>query len=138
MREYKAPTPGLEKELFAVGTEGDAADFEEVQKKLARYARVNFKQGAAMAQKAVKGMVAPSFINPPDLSGMASPVDIKKWRIKYNELQSKKEAWKEHPTSTCILPLEYGTKACCIGQIQPNKSGPGPSRAAETDQEYHP
>jgi hypothetical protein len=35
LKDYKAPTPGLEKELFNVGTASDAADFEEVRKKLA-------------------------------------------------------------------------------------------------------
>jgi hypothetical protein len=34
-QEYKAPTPGLEKELLRVGQARDAAEFEEVKKKLA-------------------------------------------------------------------------------------------------------
>ena len=54
LRDYKAPTPGLEKELFTVGAASDAVDFEDVRTKLARYAGVNFKQGATMAQKAIE------------------------------------------------------------------------------------
>ncbi len=57
LKDYKAPTPGLEKDLFTVGTASDAADFEEVRKKLGQYAGVNFKQGAAMAQRAIEEMV---------------------------------------------------------------------------------
>jgi hypothetical protein len=94
LREYKALTPGLEKELFTVGTTSNAADFEELSKKLVRYAGVNFKQGAAVAEKAVEDMGGPSFIDPPDPITAASPVEIKKWRIKYNELHGKKKAWK--------------------------------------------
>ena len=33
-KDYMAPTPRLEKDLFTVGTASDATDFEEVWKKL--------------------------------------------------------------------------------------------------------
>ena len=62
LKDYKAPTPGLEKDLFTVGTASDAADFEEVRKKLGQYASVNFKQGAAMAQRAIEEMVPPNLL----------------------------------------------------------------------------
>ena len=77
LRGYREPMPGFEKELFPVGLAGDdAVDFEEVRKKLARFARVNFKHGVAIMQKAIEDMIAPSFRHPPDPSTTASPVEI--------------------------------------------------------------
>lgn len=95
LKDYMAPTPGLEKELFSVGTASNAADFEEVRKKLARYAGVNFKQGAAMAQKAIEEMTSPSLVDPTDPNVSALQVEIEKWKVCYNELQSEKKAWKD-------------------------------------------
>eukprot|EP00804_Cyclotella_cryptica_P005150 CCRYP_018673-RA/>CCRYP_018673-RA protein AED:0.44 eAED:0.64 QI:0/0/0/0.5/1/1/4/0/733 len=66
-----------------------------IRKKLARFAGVNFKQGATMAQKAIEDMVTPVFNNPPDPDVAASPVVVKKWKVQYNELQSEKKAWKD-------------------------------------------
>eukprot|EP00804_Cyclotella_cryptica_P006127 CCRYP_010733-RA/>CCRYP_010733-RA protein AED:0.37 eAED:0.37 QI:0/-1/0/1/-1/1/1/0/397 len=48
-----------------------------------------------MAQKAIEDMVTPVFNNPPDPDVAASPVVIEKWKVQYNELQSKKKAWKD-------------------------------------------
>ena len=59
MQEYKAPTPGLEKELFRSGQARDAAEFEEVKKKLERYVGVNSKHGASDAQHAVESVEVP-------------------------------------------------------------------------------
>jgi hypothetical protein len=50
---YKAPTAGLETELFRTGQPKDVADFKETVKKLAQYVGVNFKHGAALAQQAI-------------------------------------------------------------------------------------
>ena len=95
LKDYRAPMPGLKKELFTVRAASDAADFEEVRKKLARYAGVNFKQGATMAQKAIEKMTSPSFVDPADPDVSASQVEIEKWKVCYNELQNEKKAWKD-------------------------------------------
>lgn len=90
LKDYRAPTPGLEKELFTIGAASDSAHFEEVRKKLARYAGVNFKQGATMVQKAIEEMTSPSFVDPTDPDASESQVEIKKWKVWHNKLQSKK------------------------------------------------
>ena len=95
LKDYRAPTLGVEKELFTAGAVTDAADFEEVRKKLARYAGVNFKQGVNMAQKAIEEMTSPSLVEPTDPDASASQVEIKKWKVRYKELQNEKKAWKD-------------------------------------------
>lgn len=41
--KFKVPTPGHKDDIFTYRQASDAADFEEVFKKLARYCTVNFK-----------------------------------------------------------------------------------------------
>ncbi len=84
-QEYKAPTPGLEKELFRVGQARDAAEFEEVKKKLARYVGVNFKHGASDAQRAVESLEVSDLREPEDPAADASPVELKKWEANYDD-----------------------------------------------------
>lgn len=55
-QDYKSPTLGLEYELFCVGQARDAAEFEEVKKKLARYVDVYFKLGASDAHCTVENL----------------------------------------------------------------------------------
>jgi hypothetical protein len=107
LKEYKAPTPGLEQDLFTVGAASDAADFEEVRKKLGQYTGVNFKQGAVMAQRSIEEMVPPQFFDPPEPSATASPVEVEKWKVKYNELQNEKKAWRDAGPRTCQLLLVH-------------------------------
>ena len=52
--KFKAPTPGHEDDIFTCGQASDAANFEEVCKKLARYCAVNFKNGGTMVRKAIE------------------------------------------------------------------------------------
>ena len=65
--EYRALTPGLEKELFWVGQAHDTAESEEVKKKFAQYVGVNFKHGASDAQRAVDNLEVPDLHEPADL-----------------------------------------------------------------------
>ena len=94
-KEYKAPTPGLEKELFRVGQARDAAEFEEVKKKLARYVGVNFKHGASDAQRAVENLEEPNLREPEDPAAGASPVELKKWEADYDDYRKNKKAWED-------------------------------------------
>ena len=48
-----------------------------------------------MAQKAIEEMTSPSFVDPTDPDVSASQVEIEKWKVRYNELQSEKKAWKD-------------------------------------------
>ena len=94
-QEYRAPTPGLEKELFRVGQARDAAEFEEVKKKLARYVGVNFKHGASDAQRAVESLEVPDLREPEDPPQTASPVELKKWEAAYDEYRKSKKSWED-------------------------------------------
>ncbi len=107
LKDFKARTPDLGKDLFTVGTASNAADFEEVRKKLGRYAGVNFKQGAAMAQRAIEEMVPPQFADPPDPDVMASPVEVEKWKERYNNLKNEKKAWRDAGPRTYQLLLVH-------------------------------
>ena len=56
--KFKAPTPCHEDDIFTCGQASDAANFEEVCKKLARYCTVNFKSSGAMIRKAIEEMTS--------------------------------------------------------------------------------
>ena len=70
-----------------MGQARDAAEFEEVKKKLARYVGVNFKHGASDAQHAVESLEVPDLREPKDPAADASPVELKKWEANYDDFR---------------------------------------------------
>jgi hypothetical protein len=40
-------------------------------------------------------MMSASFIDPKDPDESTLQVEIEKWKVRYNELQNKKKAWKD-------------------------------------------
>ena len=93
--KYRAPTPGLEDDVFAVGTAQDAANFEEVRRRLGRYVAVNFKNGGAMAQTAIERLEEPVIEEPEDLPDAASRMQEKKWEIEYDKYHKQLNAWDD-------------------------------------------
>ena len=59
------------------GQAADAAIFEEVSKKFARYSVVNFKNGGLMIRKAIEDMITPKIDAPQDLSASATKIHEK-------------------------------------------------------------
>ena len=59
--KFRAPTPGLEAEIFTVGGHRDAANFDKVNKKLVRYVAVNFTKGAKDIAQALESMEKPQW-----------------------------------------------------------------------------
>jgi len=83
--KFKAPTPGHEDDIFTCGQASDAANFEEVCKKLARYCAVNFKNGGTMVRKAIEEMTTPKIDPPADLPAAATKMQEKVWEADYDE-----------------------------------------------------
>ena len=78
-----------------MGDARDAAEFEEVKKKLARYMGVNFKHGTSGVQHAVESLEVPGVHEPKDPAADASPVKLKKWEANYDDFRKNKKAWED-------------------------------------------
>jgi hypothetical protein len=73
------PTPGHKNDIFTCGQASDAANFEEVYKKLARYGAVYFKNRGVMIRKAIEEMTALKIDAPRDLPTTASKMKENIW-----------------------------------------------------------
>jgi hypothetical protein len=105
--KFKAPTPGHEDDIFTCGQAFDAANFEEVCKKLARYCAVNFKSGGAMVRKAIEEMTALKIDPPADLPATATKMQEKVWETDYDEYRRKLSVWNDASELAYQLFLSY-------------------------------
>ena len=83
--KFRAPTPGHEDDIFTCGQASDAANFEDVCKKLVRYCAVNFKNGGAMVRKVIEEMKMPKIDLPADLKSDVMKMKEKVWEADYDE-----------------------------------------------------
>jgi hypothetical protein len=127
--KFKAPTPGLENQIFKVGGAEDAAAFAEVTKALTRYAGANFKVGAAMAVEAIKDRSAPDLKEPEEAPDPKEALKFKLWEIEVDDWGKKKRAWDDaqprafqlvlsHCEPTVIDKIEASSKWTSIKKAQ--------------------
>ena len=92
---FSAPTSGLEKVFFTHGSSTDAAHYEEVKGKIARYVCTQSWKGAAMAGKAIEDMIEPILAKPErpkktDDDGVRKDeveyeMDVEEWKADFKE-----------------------------------------------------
>jgi hypothetical protein len=105
--KFKAPTPGLENQVFKVGGAEDAAAFAEITKALARYANANFKVGAAMAVEAIEDRTSPDLTPPGEAPDPAEALKFKLWEIEVEDWGKKKRAWDDAQPRAFQLILSH-------------------------------
>ena len=105
--KYKAPTPGLEHQVFRVGDAKDAAAFTDVSKALWRYAGSNFKVGAAMAVKAIEDLAPPDLSPPEEAPDPTDALKYKMWELGVDSWGKKKMAWEDAGLRAFQLVLSH-------------------------------
>jgi hypothetical protein len=106
--KFKAPTAGLEDQIFTCGSAKDAAAYDEVRKKLSYWASVNFKgAGAAQAQAAIEQLVEPTLVEPTEANDADGIVAIEKWKVAFNKYNKEKDAWEEVKGKAYHLVLSH-------------------------------
>eukprot|EP00956_Cyclotella_meneghiniana_P035517 scaffold115573_cov38-Cyclotella_meneghiniana.AAC.1 len=111
--QFSAPTQGLEKVYFTVGSAKDAVQFVEVKKKLAQYACLNFRHGNDLAQEAIENMTLPTIVDPGDspvLGANPTGAEIRAkadWEDAYEVFKLQRRAWNEARTRAFQLVLAH-------------------------------